>query len=126
MRKRMPVTALADPKIVLPAIGSAFVKLDPRPLMKNPVMFVVEIVAALTTMIFVRDGCQAATISASPVRSFSGCGSPCCSPISPKRSPRVAARRRPTTLRQTRTETKAKLPDRRPVLVLKLVPGTSG
>jgi potassium-transporting ATPase ATP-binding subunit len=29
---------------VIPAIGSAFVKLDPRTLMKNPVMFVLEIV----------------------------------------------------------------------------------
>ena len=49
LRKRMPVSALFDPKIVLPAIGSAFVKLDPRTLMKNPVMFVLEVVAALTT-----------------------------------------------------------------------------
>jgi K+-transporting ATPase ATPase B chain len=51
----MPVTALTDPKIVLPAIGSAFVKLDPRTLMKNPVMFVLEVVTALTTVILVRD-----------------------------------------------------------------------
>jgi K+-transporting ATPase ATPase B chain len=55
LRKRMPVTALTDPKIVLPAIGSAFAKLDPRAMMKNPVMFVVEVVAALTTVIFVRE-----------------------------------------------------------------------
>jgi len=55
MRKRMPVSALLDPKIVLPAIGSAFVKLDPRTLMKNPVMFVLEVVTALTTVILVRD-----------------------------------------------------------------------
>ena len=55
MRKRMPVTALTDPKIVVPAIGSAFAKLDPRTMMKNPVMFVVEVVAALTTVIFIRD-----------------------------------------------------------------------
>ena len=40
----MPVSALFDPKIVMPAIGSAFVKLDPRILMKNPVMFVLEVV----------------------------------------------------------------------------------
>src|ERR1700746_1211581 len=53
--KRMPVSAMLDPKIVLPAIGSAFVKLDPRLMIKNPVMFVVEIVAALTTVIFLRD-----------------------------------------------------------------------
>ena len=42
-------------KIVLPAIGSAFVKLDPRVLIKNPVMFVLEVVTVLTTIIFVRD-----------------------------------------------------------------------
>ena len=55
LRKRMPVSALLDPKIVLPAIGSAFVKLDPRTLMKNPVMFVLEVVTALTTVILIRD-----------------------------------------------------------------------
>jgi K+-transporting ATPase ATPase B chain len=55
IRKRMPVSALFDPGIVLPAIGSAFVKLDPRSLIKNPVMFVVEIVSALTTVILLRD-----------------------------------------------------------------------
>ncbi|HSR75249.1 MAG TPA: potassium-transporting ATPase subunit KdpB [Xanthobacteraceae bacterium] len=55
LRKKMPVSALFDPKIVLPAIGSAFVKLDPRTLIKNPVMFVLEVVTALTTVILVRD-----------------------------------------------------------------------
>src|ERR1700730_15400006 len=55
IRKRMPVSALIDPKIVIPAIGSAFVKLDPRTLIKNPVMFVLEIVTALTTVILIRD-----------------------------------------------------------------------
>ncbi|WP_407120012.1 potassium-transporting ATPase subunit KdpB [Bradyrhizobium sp. STM 3561] len=53
--KRMPVSAMLDPRIVMPAIGAAFTKLDPRSMIKNPVMFVVEIVAALTTVIFVRD-----------------------------------------------------------------------
>ena len=42
IRKGRPVSALFDPRIVVPAIGSAFVKLDPRTLMKNPVMFVLE------------------------------------------------------------------------------------
>jgi potassium-transporting ATPase ATP-binding subunit len=55
LRKRKPVTALTDPKIVLPAIASAFAKLDPRTMLKNPVMFVVEVVAALTTVIFIRE-----------------------------------------------------------------------
>src|SRR3982074_1117748 len=57
IRKRMPVSALLDPKIVMPAIGSAFVKLDPRTLIKNPVMLVLEIVSAVTTIILVRDLC---------------------------------------------------------------------
>jgi K+-transporting ATPase ATPase B chain len=55
LRKRTPASALLDPKIVLPAIGSAFVKLDPRTLMRNPVMFVLEVVTALTTVILIRD-----------------------------------------------------------------------
>src|SRR6201746_164685 len=55
LQKQVPVSAMLDPKIVIPAIGSAFVKLDPRLMMKNPVMFVVEVVAALTTVIFLRD-----------------------------------------------------------------------
>src|SRR5471032_1172069 len=55
LNKRMPVSAMLDPKIVMPAIGSTFVKLDPRVMIKSPVMFVVEVVAALTTVIFLRD-----------------------------------------------------------------------
>jgi K+-transporting ATPase ATPase B chain len=54
LQKRTSVSAMLDPKIVIPAIGSAFVKLDPRLMIKNPVMFVVEVVAALTTVIFLR------------------------------------------------------------------------
>jgi K+-transporting ATPase ATPase B chain len=55
LRRRMPVSALLDTRIVMPAIGSAFVKLDPRTLIKNPVMFVLEVVTALTTVILIRD-----------------------------------------------------------------------
>jgi K+-transporting ATPase ATPase B chain len=55
LQKRMPVSAMLDPKIVIPAITASFVKLDPRLMIKNPVMFVVEIVAALTTVIFLRN-----------------------------------------------------------------------
>src|ERR1700729_3344396 len=55
LQKQVPVSAMLDPKIVVPAIGSAFVKLDPRAMAKRPVMFVVEVVAALTTVIFLRD-----------------------------------------------------------------------
>ncbi|XIA64828.1 potassium-transporting ATPase subunit KdpB [Bradyrhizobium sp. TZ2] len=55
LQKQVKASAMLDPKIVLPAIRSAFVKLDPRLMIKNPVMFVVEIVAALTTVIFLRN-----------------------------------------------------------------------
>src|SRR6516164_2225116 len=54
-KMRAAQSSIMDPAILLPAIGQSFVKLDPRGLMKNPVMFVVEIVAALTTIIFIRD-----------------------------------------------------------------------
>ena len=55
LQKRSSMSTMLDAKIVLPAIKAAFVKLDPRLMVKNPVMFVVEIVAALTTVIFLRD-----------------------------------------------------------------------
>jgi K+-transporting ATPase ATPase B chain len=55
LRKRTPATTLLDPAIVIPAIGQAFLKLDPRSLVKNPVMFVLEIVTILTTVLLIRD-----------------------------------------------------------------------
>src|SRR5258705_3836654 len=55
LQKKVTASTMLDPKILVPAITSAFVKLDPRLMMKNPVMFVVEVVAALTTVIFLRD-----------------------------------------------------------------------
>jgi K+-transporting ATPase ATPase B chain len=53
--KRSAKSTLLDLKILVPAIGSAFAKLAPRMMIRNPVMFVVEIVAALTTVLFLRD-----------------------------------------------------------------------
>jgi K+-transporting ATPase ATPase B chain len=44
-----------DPAIVWPAVGSAFAKLHPRVQIRNPVMFVVEIVATLTAFLFAKD-----------------------------------------------------------------------
>ena len=46
---------LFDPPIVKGAIWDSFVKLNPATLWKNPVMFVVEIGAALTTILLLRD-----------------------------------------------------------------------
>src|ERR1700760_1358049 len=53
-KMRESQSTVLDPAILLPAIGQSFVKLDPRLMIKNPVMFVVEIVALLTTVIFLR------------------------------------------------------------------------
>ena len=46
---------LFDPEIVAPAVRASFVKLNPATLLKNPVMFVVEVGAALTTLFLIRD-----------------------------------------------------------------------
>ncbi|WP_374448436.1 potassium-transporting ATPase subunit KdpB [Stella sp.] len=46
---------LLDAGILVPAVGSAFAKLDPRTLWRNPVMFVVAVVTVLTTILFLRD-----------------------------------------------------------------------
>ncbi len=48
-------SSILDAKILLPAIGGAFRKLDPRSLAKNPVMFVVAVVTLLTTVLFIKD-----------------------------------------------------------------------
>ena len=39
--------------LIWPAIGSSFVKLDPRQVARNPVMFVVEVGSVITTIAFV-------------------------------------------------------------------------
>ncbi len=41
--------SIFDPKILIPAIGDAFKKLDPRLMVKNPVMFVTMVGAAIST-----------------------------------------------------------------------------
>src|SRR6187551_2684898 len=55
LQKKATASAMLDPKILGPAIKSAFVKLDTRLMIKSHVMFVVEVVAVLTTVIFLRD-----------------------------------------------------------------------
>src|ERR1700686_4612046 len=47
--------ALFGPRILGPAVGDAFKKLNPATLWRNPVMFVVEIVSMATTILFIRD-----------------------------------------------------------------------
>lgn len=51
-----PVTAkLLDLRILRPAVLAAILKLDPRSLVRNPVMFVVAVVSALSTILLIRD-----------------------------------------------------------------------
>jgi K+-transporting ATPase ATPase B chain len=47
--------SVMDAGILVPAIGGAFRKLDPRTLARNPVMFVVAVVSLLTTVLFLKD-----------------------------------------------------------------------
>src|SRR3984893_8931734 len=50
-----PGASLFEPAIVRRAIGDAFVKLDPRQQVRNPVMFVVLVGSVWTTVLFFRD-----------------------------------------------------------------------
>jgi K+-transporting ATPase ATPase B chain len=68
-------------------------KLDPRRMIRNPVMFVVEVGSAFTTLLFVHalvtgEG-EAPPASVHPSPSRSGSGSPCSSRTSPRRWPRA-------------------------------------
>jgi K+-transporting ATPase ATPase B chain len=48
-------TKLIDPELVRRAVVDSFVKLNPRTLMRNPVMFVVGVGSVLTTVLFFKD-----------------------------------------------------------------------
>jgi len=54
-RDRSPNRSLADPAIARRAVRDSFAKLDPRTLVRNPVMFIVEIASVWTTILFLRD-----------------------------------------------------------------------
>jgi len=55
MSKKDKSPSLFDAAILKPAVGASFAKLDPRELVKNPVMFAVEMVALVATIILARD-----------------------------------------------------------------------
>ena len=79
-----------------PAPGDSFVKIDPRHLTKNPVMFIVEVGSVLRTVLYLRDlgGDHRVENSVRRARRvFSGSRS--SSPTSPRPWPRVGARPRP-------------------------------
>ncbi|HEX2452387.1 MAG TPA: potassium-transporting ATPase subunit KdpB, partial [Vicinamibacterales bacterium] len=52
---RTPAKSIWDPTIIRRAAGDAIVKLHPRTMMRNPVMFVVEVGSVLTTLALFRD-----------------------------------------------------------------------
>jgi K+-transporting ATPase ATPase B chain len=52
---RLKDRSLFDPEIMRPAIWESFRKLVPQHVIKNPVMFVVEIGSVITTLIWLRD-----------------------------------------------------------------------
>src|SRR5882724_6444957 len=54
-KKLVRARPLFDPEIVRRATAASFAKLNPITLLKNPVMFVVEVGAAMTTVFLVRD-----------------------------------------------------------------------
>ena len=90
---------LFDPAITAAGHRDSFVKLNPRDAWsRNPVMFVVE-VGSRAHHDPVLPGPRLGDGQRERVRRARrrcGCGSPCCSPTSPRRWPRGGARRRPT------------------------------
>ena len=62
-KKAMRARPLFDPPIVKRAIGDSFRKLHPPLMAKNPVMFVVEVGAVVTTLLFARDIAAGAAVA---------------------------------------------------------------
>ncbi|WP_180898688.1 potassium-transporting ATPase subunit KdpB [Martelella soudanensis] len=117
--------SLFDARILVPALGGAFRKLNPRTLAKNPVMFVVGVVSVLTTVLFLKD---VATGAADLGFSFQIILWLWFTLLFANFAEAVAEGRgkaQADSLRRSRTETQAKLladPDSNET---KLVPGTS-
>ncbi|WP_442582274.1 potassium-transporting ATPase subunit KdpB [Mesorhizobium sp. ASY16-5R] len=117
--------SIIDARILVPALGDAFKKLDPRSLARNPVMFVVAVVSALTTVLFLRD---LVTGGASLGFSFQIVLWLWFTVLFANFAEAVAEGRgkaQAESLRKTRTETQAKLLPNGDRASFKLVPGTS-
>ena len=125
LRKRMRASALLDANLIMPAIWSAFAKLDPRLLIKNPVMFVLEVVTILTTILLVRDLVTGGenigfTFQIALWLWFTVLFANFAEAVAEGRGKAQA-----DSLRRTRTETQAKLLGAASSRDYKLVPGTS-
>ncbi|MFO1072881.1 MAG: potassium-transporting ATPase subunit KdpB [Geminicoccaceae bacterium] len=117
--------SLLDPGILLPALGRALAKLDPRVMIRNPVMFVVEIVATLTTLLFLRDllagrGDLGFAFQINLWLWFTVLFANLAEAVAEGRGKAQAA-----SLRRARIETEAKLLDGTAAGAYRLVPGTS-
>ncbi|MBB4186220.1 K+-transporting ATPase ATPase B chain [Sinorhizobium terangae] len=117
--------SIMDARILIPAIGDAFRKLNPKTLSRNPVMFVVAVVSALTTVLLVRDlitGGDNIGFSFQIViwLWFTVLFANFAEAVAEGRGKAQAE-----SLRRTRTETQAKLLKGDDINNFKLVPGTS-
>ncbi|MER9580492.1 potassium-transporting ATPase subunit KdpB [Mesorhizobium sp. M0276] len=122
---RSKSASIMDARILLPAIGGAFRKLDPRTLARNPVMFVVAVVSALTTVLFVKDlvtggGNLGFTLQIIIWLWFTVLFANFAEAVAEGRGKAQA-----DSLRKARTETQAKLLTGEDRTKYKLVPGTS-
>src|SRR2546429_1033246 len=88
--------SLADTKILTRAVTDSFRKLAPRTMLKNPVMFVVEVGAVLTTVQLVWNAFHHVARLASACKSPFGCGSRFFSRTSRKPWPKDGARHKQT------------------------------
>ncbi|MBN8950817.1 MULTISPECIES: potassium-transporting ATPase subunit KdpB [unclassified Rhizobium] len=117
--------SLLDSRILVPAIGAAFKKLNPRTLAKNPVMFVVAVVSMLTTILFLRDlitggGNLAFSLQINIWLWFTVLFANFAEAVAEGRGKAQA-----DSLRKSRTETQAKLLVGNSRTDYKMVPGTS-
>ncbi|QYO78625.1 potassium-transporting ATPase subunit KdpB [Devosia salina] len=55
MSTKAVTPSVFDPAILLPALRDALIKLDPRQLVRNPVIFVTEVVALVVTLLWVQE-----------------------------------------------------------------------
>jgi len=117
--------ALFDPALMKPAVVDAFRKLHPAVQWRNPVMFVVAVVSALTTILFIKD---LATGGANLAFSFQIVLWLWFTVLFANFAEAVAEGRgkaQADSLRKTRSETEAKLLSGDDRSQFRLVPGTS-
>ncbi|PWE54295.1 K(+)-transporting ATPase subunit B [Metarhizobium album] len=117
--------SILDSRILIPAVGAAFTKLNPRTLARNPVMFVVATVSVLTTVLFIRDlvagsGNLGFSLQINIWLWFTVLFANFAEAVAEGRGKAQA-----DSLRKTRTETQAKLLAGTDRSQYKMVPGTS-